>query len=520
MSFHSFVRFLILFPLSVVIISACSKRNEAEVKRAVQVLSEVKSLCEEDSFPKNDSILDFSVKVFTREKMDSCLAMAYFYQGEILKKNFYLLRAIDSYVQAGKFVGNDSLLNFKINLELAKIYRFKMRHDIEKSYINSAERLLQSLHDSSVYVDFLRQKALYYQNVKDMPNVYSTLRKTLAYVKECDIKSKADIYKLLSHSYMLSGVSDSVIYFADKGLEVCSNQKLKSELYILKGLSYASVGRPDSAMHYILPNIYSVDIVFRVKTLRQVSEMYDRLGMVQQSHSFLKKHTLSLDSLILDRRDELLEKMHGIHEYKLQKDRANKAEIQAASNKLLFTNSVLIALVMIMILSVLLHYNRSNKRKLAERLREETCLKMEEALKRRDMEISLANKQEELRQKEIEKLNKNIDYYKQLNNVTLPIIMRRQNTNGALHLSDDDWNIIVGNADACFDMFSQRLKNLCPQLTADEIRFCCLIKMELPMSVLSEIYHIAKASISRRKMRLKEKIGIESVSFDEFIIGF
>ena len=56
--------------------------------------------------------------------------------------------------------------------------------------------------------------------------------------------------------------------------------------------------------------------------------------------------------------------------------------------------------------------NRYNKRKLAERLREETCLKMEETLKRRDMEISLANKQEELRQKEIEKLNKNIDYYK------------------------------------------------------------------------------------------------------------
>lgn len=136
------------------------------------------------------------------------------------------------------------------------------------------------------------------------------------------------------------------------------------------------------------------------------------------------------------------------------------------------------------------------------------------------MEISLANKQEELRQKEIEKLNKNIDYYKQLNNVTLPIIMRRQNAQGALHLSDDDWKIIVGNADACFDMFSQRLKDLCPQLTDDEIRFCCLVKMELPMSVLSEIYHIAKASISRRKMRLKEKIGIESVSFDEFIIGF
>ena len=157
----------------------------------------------------------------------------------------------------------------------------------------------------------------------------------------------------------------------------------------------------------------------------------------------------------------------------------------------MFSNFVLAALLLIMFLSILLHYYRSNKRKLTERLKEETCLKMEETIKRRDMEISLARKQEELKQKEIEKLNKNIDYYKQLNNITLPVIMRRQNAQGSLHLSDDDWNIITGNADACFDMFTER-----------------------------EIYHIAKASISRRKMRLKEKIGIENTSFDEFIIDF
>ena len=40
------------------------------------------------------------------------------------------------------------------------------------------------------------------------------------------------------------------------------------------------------------------------------------------------------------------------------------------------------------------------------------------------------------------------------------------------------------------------------------------------MSSLSEIYHIAKASISRKKMRLKEKMKIENSSFDEFISVF
>ena len=368
-------------------------------------------------------------------------------------------------------------------------------------------------------MEYLHEKALYYRNMNDMENVYSAFREALSYTEDGS-RIRNDIYKHLSEAYLVSGIADSVVYFADKALEDCHSIKLKSELLLTKGLAYAAIDRPDSLSHYFSPNIYNVKLSLRVKAFRAVSDMYDRMGNGREAHAFLKKYTLALDTLISDRKEEFMEKIHGIHEYKIQKDRANKAEMQAASNQLMFSNFVLAALLVILFLSVLLHYYRANRRKLTERLREETCLKMEEKIKRRDMEISLANKQEELRQKEIEKLNKNIDYYKQLNNVTLPIIMRRQNAQGALHLSDEDWNIIVGNADACFDMFSERLKKLCPQLTEDDIRFCCLVKMELSMSVLSEIYHIAKASISRRKMRLKEKIGIENVSFDEFIIGF
>lgn len=36
----------------------------------------------------------------------------------------------------------------------------------------------------------------------------------------------------------------------------------------------------------------------------------------------------------------------------------------------------------------------------------------------------------------------------------------------------------------------------------------------------SEIYHIAKGSISRKKMRLKEKMQIENMTLDDFIKQF
>lgn len=509
----------IYIPLLFILFSACSKSENTEVRSALKVLALVRDMCHNDSFPKNDSILNTPLKVLSRENMDSCLAVAYFCQGEIRQHNYYILRAIDSYLLAEKFAGADSMLHFRINLRLAQLYRLKMRSDMDSLYIGNAGRLLNSIRKPSVHVEFLHEKALYYTKKNDLAKVYSTLRNALSIIDEGN-EMKADLYKHLSQAYLSNNSVDSVLFFADRGLELCTQPKLRNELLILKGQGFAVADKKDSVDKYIFPNIYSVDRSLRIKAFRQVSEMYNRLGMISQSYQYLKDYTLALDTLIADRRGELMEKIHGVHEYNIQRDRANKAEMQAASSQLMFSKFVLGALVLIMILSVLLHHYRSHKRKLTERLRMETCLKMEETIKRRDVEISLARKQEELKQKEIEKLNKSIDYFKQLNNVTLPVIMRRQNAQGALHLSDDDWNIITGNTDACFDMFTARLKKLCPQLTEDDIRFCCLVKMELSMSTLSEIYHIAKASISRRKMRLKEKMGIENTSFDEFIIDF
>ena len=129
---------------------------------------------------------------------------------------------------------------------------------------------------------------------------------------------------------MASGKSYGVVYFADKGLELGPVPQLRSELLMFKGLAYTLNGNPDSAVHYIIPNMYSVDMTARMKSYRAMFEMYDSLGNIPQAYEFLKKYTMTLDSLIKDRRDDFWEKMHGIHGYNIQKNRENKAEMQAA----------------------------------------------------------------------------------------------------------------------------------------------------------------------------------------------
>ena len=175
--------------------------------------------------------------------------------------------------------------------------------------------------------------------------------------------------------------------------------------------------------------------------------------------------------------------------------------------------------VILILLGRLISVKRKRIR-LYERLQTERVARMDESLKRQEAEMALMREQAERKAREVEQLNQTFAYYKQLNAITIPELLNRKNKQGALHLTENDWQTVVQNTDACFGRFTERLKSLCPQLSEEEIRFCCLVKMSLPLSLLAEIYHIAKGSISRKKMRLKEKLGVEQGSFDEFIDSF
>ena len=51
---------------------------------------------------------------------------------------------------------------------------------------------------------------------------------------------------------------------------------------------------------------------------------------------------------------------------------------------------------------------------------------------------------------EIESLNQSVEYYKRLNALTVPILMKSQNSQGAMHMKKEEWDIIIQNTNACF----------------------------------------------------------------------
>ena len=92
-----------------------------------------------------------------------------------------------------------------------------------------------------------------------------------------------------------------------------------------------------------------------------------------------------------------------------------------------------------------------------------------------------------------------------------------------ISLSKEDWKEIMTMMDNQYDHFTLRLKKAVPALTTGDIQFCCLLKININMQDLANIYHINKESVSRKKQRVKAKISnelIQGYTLDEFIQRF
>ena len=92
-----------------------------------------------------------------------------------------------------------------------------------------------------------------------------------------------------------------------------------------------------------------------------------------------------------------------------------------------------------------------------------------------------------------------------------------------ISLSKEDWKEIMTMMDNQYDHFTLRLKKAVPAITTGDIQFCCLLKININMQDLANIYHINKESVSRKKQRVKAKISnelIQGYTLDEFIQRF
>lgn len=474
-----------------------------------------------DSIPSSDSIVNVAIKYYKGIEDSLRLSQSLYYKGKIFQQKKFLIQAIECYQQAREYVGNDDFeMKFLLNQVMGKIYHFKMMREEEKEVKEDALYCAKQLKDSLRTGEAFIELSKYYDITDSLENSLACLKQAFYFMPTYHCSESASIRAELSKTYLSKHFADSALLFINQAIDMEKDSMVLYDYYNLKANAFYKLAQDDSAKYYFMRSLQSPSLRMKTMTYFDLFEIEDKYGKRGKALEYLKTHVRYRDSLDQGRKEAFIDHLQNIQAYKREKRNAWLAAKELNHNKVIFYRFVTGAFVVIFFFIYLFYKTQKKKRKLEQNIKAEEEKSMRALIKQKEIENELLKEQEERKQKEIHVLNLTVDYYKRLNAITVPILLKSQNKQGAMHLKEEEWNIIIENTDACFNRFTDRIKTQFPQLTEEEVRLCCLIKMEISISLLSEIYHIAKTSVSRKKVRLKEKMGIEEMTIDEFIHKF
>lgn len=282
----------------------------------------------------------------------------------------------------------------------------------------------------------------------------------------------------------------------------------------LKGEIHKALNHIDSARYYYsqtassASDLLAIEANSRLIKLINEKESPEQIYYLEEGGKKLRENVLENIATAINRKE--------FNETKLQNELYSLRLNQ--QRKELGLMGIAILLLFIGLVG-LFFYHQEKKKRL---LRENQLLHQEAELSAlREKEILLRNKETELR----EALFRRISFFRKL-----PSLHHRAEEekvgNMPTHritVSDAEWEDVKTVVNDAFNHFVGRLQQTYPQLGNKDICFCCLVKINVNLQDLSDIYCVSKSAITKRKYRIKrEKLGIsdETISLDTFLQSF
>lgn len=457
---------------------------------------------------------------FAAQKDSVRLCRFYFYLGEIYFDRYAFLRANASYVQAEKFAGEDVRMMFAIKIGEAYIYRFKMMHDVEEECLEHAFDIAVHLNDSTLMAEALHELAELRIVEKQYAAAGDRLRRALSLLPQRNAAARAEYNKDLARVCLAMNKPDSALLYADVALRQEHSDEFERTCNLVRGNIYLKMHRLKEAEQLFLKDVEQL-------SLREKQDVYYKMFLLKQEENdfpsaceYAGKSIACRDSLEANNKAGYISNLNAFQEHERQRQRIASMNLELSRHELSYYRLAILLSFILLLGTLIVFRIKQGKKKVEVSLKEKELDMVRLQNCQWKTEVKYLQEKHDRETVEIELLNQSVEYYKRLNALTVPILMKSQNSQGAMHLKKEEWDIILQNTDACFNDFTLRLKKAYPQLTSEEVRFACLLKMEFSLTLLSEVYHIAKGSISRKKMRLKEKMQIEDMTLDDFIKHF
>lgn len=468
---------------------------------------------------ETDTLLLPAIKYFS-ESGDSLYAERALYCKAHLDRRLYRMKdAMQSFLKALLFLqgsGNDEQL-YRVNTWLGVVclnqeeYEGKMRYS--KEALKAALRMDNLFYKNLALCDiatgyyFLNRldSALYYAQAAYDAAIADSLPSQLPHV-----------YTDLGSIYAKMGENGKALEYIDKaiGLRPRKDTLAILGLYADKVDLFGKLGQYDSAYHYFRKAVASPNLATQADAYNHMSGAYYKMGRCNEAYSLLLRFTELADSVRKQRHTVEVIALQELYKHEQLSVENLYWRTQAAERQSNVYLMATLSLLSLWIASTIYFFYWRDRRRLVEQ-QHQLASQQEELHHQRQVTTENLQRMAEMEQKEA-RLKET--FFRRLNQRIVQEIEKGSN----ILLSDDDWEDIVQNADIILDNFTRRLQQHYPALNKEDLRYCCMVKMQLSQLEMSQIMHLEKDSVKKRLKRIRmEKMKADSgVTLEELLRRF
>lgn len=521
---------------------------------------------------QSDSLINIAYSYFTKHDNAQRKALALYYKGILRHESHHAEDALSFYLEAATEIEktNDYQLGFLINSEVGLMYLYRKLNDYAMEYFEKAHHNAE-LSDNQTYIAFsfiyiarafsqkkqynkaieYYEKAIKIGQVNNYPTILASAmnetsflflktgenKKALQYAKDC-IKIKKTDQRIFSlgDTYRYLKMYDSAYFYLN---QACLSPNIHTARSAYQALYYISQEEKDykKAVEYSNKLWFYQDSIGKTdrnKALIEMQEKYDQQKIINENNlSQIKKDRIIRNVLIAL---IILSFIIAITNYLYQrKIVSQKQEISEKEEKIRYftmkihENETLINRNKMRIEELTIQMEGSLEIK--EQWKEQNKIRQEiqqqnETLKleNNNLQNHISNYAQSLKEKSkeleaMEHLSKENQYLHKREAFLCNQLIKQTELFNKLkttkYIDNKLWQEIKEKIDLLFDNYTKRLCHQIPSLTDDDIQICCLIKLRFSNGDIANMLAISPTSVSKRKLRLKERIVQEIGSLGE-----
>ena len=499
----------------------------------------------------DDSLIRVAVDYYDTSDDITLRAKAHYYLGRVCQDRGDIEGTVREFLVAmplaEKAENYDLNILLKSNLGLL-FWRHGLQEEADSLYRQAVE-LAEAHHDSLrlavVLVhcaDICMERGEYYTDAEKY------LKRALKLVKDTDKQHTEElVFSSLSYLLEYQGKSREAILYANKGMRLVLDSSERYGYYLVIGSAYLQLEQYDSAFVYLNRGIPSDNYYAKTNAYMKLSEMAMRLGKQNEALEYETLYTIYKDSMkLVEQPVEVVSSLKDVL-YRQSTERYESFLTRYRFCLLLFV------LLFIITIYFFLQRRRKRKKEIARLVDKRQLLyKSIEAIKKeleeKKLEIKEIQQHCECLESDVNSkvqldscLNELLEQYhsmqedlerrlverdeevRRLRNLNLKFILmsspiyqmlialceyNKLNPDGMKKITNDEWVILLHEIDMASLGFVERLSTEYEYLLEEDIRFCCLVRLDFKYADIAYLWGCTSAAVYKRSWSVLEKMGL------------